>query len=183
MLLSTAVNFPSGHRRFGSDAERYTDLAWGRDDRPVTPDSDAKSISSEETFETDLIYPEEVRGVLLGEVEEVAHRLRKHNLYARTITLKIRSGDFKTITRSATLDTPTQQTQELWNIAKDVFDTWAQKSFHPVRLIGMAAKDFSTSPGQLPLFTDATSEKQTRLDQALDQITQKFGKSSIHRAK
>ena len=168
-------------RQFGGDAERYAQLARGQDERPVTTDDEAKSISQEQTFEVDLTWAEEVRHVLRGQVEEVAYRVRKHAFHARVVTLKLRSGDFKTITRSTTLEAPTDQTEVLWRAARELYDAWAERSFHPVRLIGMAAKDFSAGPGQLSLFADPASEKQSRLDKTLDQIRAKFGRETIRR--
>jgi DNA polymerase IV len=86
-------------RHLGCEAERYLNLAHGRDHRVVTPDRDAKSIGHEQTFEVNVADPEEIRGVLMEQVEQVACRLRRHGIQARGISLKIRYGDFTTITR------------------------------------------------------------------------------------
>jgi DNA polymerase-4 len=162
----------------GSDAERYVMLARGLDNRPVTPDREAKSISHEHTFGADLIDPAEVRKVLLDQVEQVGARLRKHNLKARGISLKIRYGDFKTINRSATLDSAIDATSELWAAALSLFDAWR---FEPVRLIGTAAERLSVGEGQLNLFTDPNQQRHQKLDAVADQINQKFGKRAIRR--
>jgi len=164
-------------RHLGSEAEWYLNLARGVDDRQVTPDREAKSISHERTFEADLIHPEEVRRVLLDEVEQVGWRLRKHGLHARGISLKIRFGNFETINRSRTLDEPTDSTAELWQAAREVSDAWR---FQPVRLIGMAAERLSRG-GQMGLFIDPHRERQRKLDSVADQINARFGKRSIRR--
>jgi DNA polymerase-4 len=171
-------------RRFGADeTEHFLRLAHGKDDRPVTPDRQAKSIGQEQTFGVDVADPQEVRAVLLEQVEQVARRLRKHGLRARAVTLKIRYGDFKTITRRATLADATDTTSPLWQAALSTFDTWAAKDFHPVRLIGMSASGLTEGAGQLELFRDPGEERRRRLDQALDRITGRYGRDAIHRAR
>jgi DNA polymerase-4 len=164
-------------RFFGSESQRYAQLAHGIDDRPVVPDREAKSISHEQTFEQDVIHPEQVRQVLLDQVEQVATRLRRHRLQARGVSLKIRFGEFQTISRSATLPAPTDATAELWGAAAGLFDAWR---FQPVRLIGMAAERLGAQE-QMPLFADPNREKQRRLDAAADRINQRFGKRAIRR--
>ncbi|MBI1373731.1 MAG: DNA polymerase IV [Phycisphaera sp.] len=171
-----------GH--FGNDGERYHRLAHGVDDRPVTPDHDAKSIGHEQTFGADLDDPADVRRILLDHVENVARRIRKHGLRARTITLKIRYGDFETITRSTTLDRPTDATDTLWAASRELFDKWATASFRPVRLIGMHASQLSRGDAgdeQLDLFDDGSGERKRQVDAATDRIVDKFGKGSIRR--
>jgi DNA polymerase-4 len=163
---------------FGADGRRYRDLAWGVDDRPVVPDREARSISHERTFETDVAEVDEVRRVLLDQVEQVARRVRKHGLKAGGVSVKIRFGDFQTITRSRTLDHPTDATAELWRAAASLLDAWP---FRPVRLIGMAAERMSRAAGQLPLFAEPGSDRQRRLDTVTDRINARFGTRAIRR--
>lgn len=170
-------------RHFGSDAARVRNLCFGIDDRDVTPDREAKSIGQEQTFETDLTDVEQVRHVLLGHVEQVARRLRRQGLAARGIGLKIRFGQFKTISRSATLDEPTDATQMLWDASRALFDGWASEDFQPVRLIGMHADRLeSASIEPQTLFPDQQVERHRKLDRALDKINARFGKTTIRRA-
>jgi nucleotidyltransferase/DNA polymerase involved in DNA repair len=169
--------------RFGEEGERYWRLAHGMDERPVVGDGEAKSIGHEQTFGIDLTDPEEVRGVLLGQVEAVARRLRKHGLRARSVHLKIRDGAFRTITRATTLNEPTDATRELWAVSRGIFDRWAGASFKPVRLIGMSASNLTGAPEQLGLFADRSREQQKRVDAALDTINAKFGKTAIRRGR
>jgi DNA polymerase-4 len=164
---------------FGSEADHYRRLARGLDDRPVVPDSAAKSIGHEQTFEVDVADPGAVRGVLLGQAEQVGSRLRRHGLLARGVSLKIRFGDFQTIGRSSTLSAPTDATGELWDAARGLFDRW---SFQPVRLIGVTAERLSTGPGQMELFADPERERQKKLDAVADRINARFGKRTIRRA-
>jgi DNA polymerase-4 len=163
---------------FGSEADRYYRLSRGLDDRPVVGDSDAKSIGHEQTFETDVADPAEVRTVMLDEVEQVGARLRRHGLSARGVSLKIRFGNFQTISRSATLPRPTDSTAELWDAARKLFDEWP---FQPVRLIGVTAERLSRGPGQLDLFADPHHDRRRKLDAVADQINTRYGKRSIRR--
>jgi DNA polymerase-4 len=165
-------------RHFGSEAERYFYLARGIDDRPVVPDREAKSIGHEQTFEIDLADADEVRRVLLDQVEQVASRLRKNHVHAGGISMKIRFGLFETISRSMTLSSSTAATNELWQAARRLFDNW---SFQPVRLIGITAERLTRGEGQSGLFADPQKDRQKKLDQVADQINEKFGKRAIRR--
>jgi DNA polymerase-4 len=165
----------------GDDFEHYLRLARGVDARHVTPDHQARSIGQEQTFGENLADPDAVRGVLLEQTEQVAARLRRHGMLARSVTVKIRFGDFETITRRTTLPQPTDVTADLWHAARDCFDKWAVGSFQPVRLIGMQAGQLSGQSDQLELFPDPRSQKLRNLDKAIDRINARFGKSALHR--
>ena len=168
-------------QHFGDAAEHFWQLASGMDDRPVIPESQAKSIGHEETFGVDLIHLDEIKRNLLGLVESVGRRLRRHKLLAQTVTLKIRFGDFQTITRARTLPHPTDLTSELWAASLALLDKWARESFAPVRLIGMQAGTLMQSGGQMLLFFDSTLEKQRNVDKAVDAINNKFGDGTLSR--
>ena len=166
---------------FGVHGQRIGQLSRGEDHRDVVPDAEAKSISHEQTFTTDVEEPEAVRTVLLGQAEQVARRLRKSGCCARTVTVKIRYGDFETITRSFTFGEPTDQTEELWQAGRDLFDRWVGASFQPVRLIGFGASQLTTTGDQLQLFTHKIDERHRALDRVTDSIQAKFGPGAIHR--
>jgi DNA polymerase-4 len=172
----------NARRILGDSGEHFRRLALGEDDRPVAPDGQAKSLGSERTFGADLAAPDAVRDVLLGQVEHVARRLRRHGLCGRTVTLKIRFGDYETITRSATLARATDSTDELWAQARETFDRWARDRFSPVRLIGVSIGNIERAgAGQLELFTAAEEVRRRRLDQTTDAIAEKFGREAIRR--
>src|SRR6185295_17261189 len=134
-----------------------------------------------QTFGVNLTDPEDVRAVMLEQSENVSARLRRHGLLAGGVTVKIRFGDFQTITRAKKLDALTDTTQPIWHAARELFDAWAA-DFKPVRLIGVTATRLSHGEGQLGLFTDPDAERQRRVDGAVDAITARFGKSAIGRA-
>lgn len=164
----------------GNDAGRLWSLSHGRDDRPVISDHEAKSIGHETTFETDVRDPDTVRDVLLSLTEQVATRLRRHGLRARGVSLKIRFGDFQTISRSATLTDASDVTVELWSCARRLFDEWS-RNFVPVRLIGVTAERLERGEGQLSLFSDAQRLRARKLDEVTDTIKNRFGKDLIRR--
>lgn len=167
--------------RFGDHAHHMMRLARGEDERPVVSDHEAKSIGQEQTFGQDVAEPDAVRAVLLEQVEQVARRLRKHQVFARCVTLKIRFGDFETITRSETRTFATQSTDELWVSASAIFDKWRSSAFRPVRLIGMTVSQLSGDEGQLDLYDNPDREKRKKIDEVSDKIVQRFGKASLHR--
>ncbi len=169
-------------RALGDAGEHYKQLAAGIDDRPVIPQSQAKSVGQEETFATDVADMEQLRGVLHDHVQRVARRLRAHGLLARTVTLKIRYGDFTTITRSTTLPAATDVTADLWTAATKVLDDWAAKDRRPLRLLGMTAHNLVPAQGQqMTLFEDAAKTKQRAVDGVVDKINQRLGKGSVKR--
>jgi len=173
--------------RFGEWGDRLADLARGLDDRPVTPDRDAKSVGHEQTFGEDLTEPGDARAVLLRQTEDVARRLRTHGLYARGVTLKIRFGDFTTITRAHPVpdgDAPTHATGTLWNTVRDAFERWRREGFRPVRLIGVTATHLTREPArQLGLFAERRDDRPAdALDRTTDAIEARFGKGAIRRA-
>jgi DNA polymerase-4 len=166
----------------GEHAGSLRALAFGRDDRPVVPEHQAKSIGHEQTFGEDLREPAMVRGILLEQVEQVGARLRQRGLRAGGVTLKIRFGDFQTINRSTALSPASDTTAELWRASRGLFDRWAGQSFRPVRLIGMAADRLRDDEGQLDLFGGGERRRQRHVDDVVDRITDRFGRSAIHRA-
>ena len=166
---------------FGEQGDRFWHLVRGFDDRPVVPDRAAKSISHEVTFPIDITDLDHLRAVVLNQTDHVAHRLRRHGLAARTLTLKIRSADFTTITRRATVRDPTDETDVLWQLASNLFTAWERHHPPPVRLIGVGVSQFtSCGDRQLGLFDEPNHDSQA-LDQAVDAIRDRFGDQAIRR--
>src|SRR5262249_43851166 len=99
---------------FDSAGEHYWRLAHGQDDRRVVPDREAKSISHETTFAEDIADIDVLHAWLVELAEQVGRRLRRHGLKGRTVEIKVRFADFRTITRSVTLPEPSDITQELF---------------------------------------------------------------------
>lgn len=152
-------------------------LAWNDDERTVTSDRAAKSISAEETFPDDVADGE----VLRGEVRHLAHRvgarLREGRLRGRTVTLKVRSGDFRTATRSATLEEPTDHDEELARAALDLLAS--VEAGAGLRLVGVGASNLQTDrfhQQRLP-FGSATDRRS--VDAAVDAVRERFGPGAL----
>ena len=170
------------HAVVGESAATLQHLAQGLDDRSVETEGRAKSISSEQTFAADIGEMEVLQQVLLEQVERVATRLRSQGLQAKTVTLKFRYGDFRTVTRRKTLDHATDLTQDFWQAAQAVFTRWRTSGRGRLRLLGFGVSGLSAGAGQLELFPDPQAQKLKRLDQAVDRIKERYGGTSIHRS-
>lgn len=170
--------------RFGEFGEHLARLARGEDDRPVHTDSGVKSISHEQTFEEDIGDAAAVRRVLLGQCEDVGRRLRGRGLRARTVTVKIRFGDFETVTRNESPGEAFDATGRIWDIASGLFDRWAATAFRPVRLIGVGVSHLTDASdgGQLGLFEVGEPAGRPEIDAITDAIAARHGKDAIRRA-
>ncbi len=167
---------------FGSQTQEILELANGIDNRKVESSGEAKSLSTEQTFAKDISERDTLLSILLNQVEDIAYRLRKNNLAARTITLKLRYSNFRTITRSVSFENPTNTTQILWEQAKQIFVNWHNKSAGALRLMGFGVSNLQKAgTGQLLLFTDPQQQKQEKIDNACDKIRDKFGENILKR--
>jgi DNA polymerase-4 len=168
---------------FGSWGEQLWELAHGIDDRAVVPDHKAKSLSHETTFTEDITDVEALRGWLLDLTRQVAMRLRTNHLRGRTVHLKIRFSNFRTITRSHTFPKATDVTQELWNAGAAMLTM--NLPFPPlgVRLLGFSVSGFDNAESrQADLFCEPENEKNVRLDTVSDWIQKRFGSAALTRA-
>lgn len=163
----------------GEGGESLWDMAHGIDDREVKPEREAKSIGREETFDEDLRSIEDAHAAMARLVEAVGTRLRAHGLSCRTVTVKIRSGDFTTVTRRVTLDAATDRTDVIWVTARDLLCRWAASGFVPVRLVGVSASALVAHADAAALFSDAGEERARRIDAARDAAVRKYGPGAI----
>lgn len=173
-------------QRFGEFGRRFFRLSRGLDDREVVPDRDARSMSHEVTFEYDVADPDVLRATLLDQIEHVAARLRRCERLARCVVLKVRTPDFDTITRRATLDEPADSTDVFWPVLRRLFGEWHADIRRPtspaVRLLGAGVTQLvSRRERQLSLFDQARHHRRRRLDRALDAIRERYGDQSIVR--
>ncbi len=156
------------------------DLANGIDPRQIEPDIGAKSISVEQTYETDLEGVEVIEAALLAHAQRLSGRLRRSGLSARTITLKTRYDDFSTVTRSQTLDGATDGSRDLYRIGLELLE--GVDVSRPVRLLGLGGSSLEESdePRQLG-FDD--SEEWDQVEEAIAQVREKYGDSAISPAR
>ncbi len=166
----------------GAGASLY-ELAWGRDYRDVTPDEPDKSISAAETFAEDLDDPDEILREFLRLIEKATGRMRARDLAAQTISIKVRFADFKTISRSKTVDLPVSGVQECYEVVKKLYLALKLDRAR-LRLVGVGLEnliDQSGAPQQLQL---GEREKGWReATEAIDRATARFGTGSVRPAR
>lgn len=177
---------------FGKHGVHVHRLANGIDDRQVVTDREAKSVSHETTFETNLTTREELLPQLLHLTEMVSARLRQSGFEGRTISIKVRYADFKTISRAFTLSTETSSTDEIWQVIKYRLLDKIEHINRGIRLVGVEVSHFSGQADngvqQIDLFSDSTivadnvaTKKESSIDNITDTINQKFGKDALCR--
>ncbi|RGP37356.1 DNA polymerase IV [Pseudotabrizicola alkalilacus] len=165
--------------RFGQMGDRLWHLARGQDSRRVSPDEKLKSISKETTFFEDTSDPDLLDGHLWRLSEQVSDRAKAKALAGRTVTLKLKKGDFQTVTRRHALSDPTQIADRIYRTARDLFDHSGIKG--PFRLIGvgisdLAPEDQADRSGDL---LDPDAGKRASAERAADAIRARFGKEAI----
>jgi DNA polymerase-4 len=156
------------------------DLANGLDPRPVEPDSEAKTVSVEETFSHDLEGRAVLEATLLSLAQRLSGRLRRAGLAGRTVTLKIRFDDFATITRSHTGETPHVGARDLYREAVALLGE--VDPARPVRLLGLGAGllQDAGSARQLEL---GTAEGWEKVEEAVMGVRERFGDDAVNRAR
>ncbi|MGB3955163.1 MAG: DNA polymerase IV [Brooklawnia sp.] len=150
------------------------ELAFARDDRPVQHVREAKSISVEDTFATDLVDPAEMVAVIERDAATVAERLRKTGLFTRTVSIKVRLGDFTTWTRSRTLDGATDSTERIRAVARGLLA--GLETPGGVRLLGVGVGNF-TAAAQEELFwaEDEPSSVDEQVVRSVPAMRRRFG--------
>ncbi|MGD1995253.1 MAG: DNA polymerase IV [Anaerolineae bacterium] len=136
---------------FGQRGEDLARRAQGIDNRPVITEHQRKSVSRERTFRRDLRQARALRRQLWRLSQGVTERLRRADLAAGTVAIKLRYADFTTLTRQMTLDVPTDDEHMIYQAALVLFDQTWQRG-RSVRLLGIAASHLSPPTGQLLLF-------------------------------
>ncbi|WP_114009054.1 DNA polymerase IV [Cohaesibacter intestini] len=166
-------------KRYGTMGLRLARLARGQDNRTVSADSETKSISSETTFNRDLSSADELLPILRRLSEKTAERAKKAGLAGRTITLKMKSAQFKSITRSRSLSDPTQLADKLYTIGKDMLlkELGEDKRF---RLIGIGLNELHDAAfADPPDLIDEQAGKRAEAEKAIDKLSAKFGSGMV----
>ena len=168
---------------FGRFTQKTRDRASGIDSRPVEPSRADKSISAEETFDTDLAEIPAMNCQLLRLSERTASRLRAKELVAGTVQVKIRQSDFSTFTRQRALRPPGNSTDQLYEAAKGLLADWLldNPGAH-IRLLGVGGSELARD-AQPNLFAPEVAAGGPQLDQTVDAIRDRFGKMSVGRAR
>ncbi len=186
-------------KRFGRSGGHLWELANAIDERAVTPDAPPKSVGAEETFDTNLTRPEDIRAALLAQTLAATGRLRRQGWLARTVTVKFRDHRFQTRTRARSLPRPTDLRDEFYRVVISIYEAEAE-SLGPMRLLGVTLSRLDRPgeaaevppPTQRTLFDlveepepppDLTADEKTaKLNRVLDQLTGRFGAGAVRPA-
>jgi len=164
---------------FGENGRDLWQHANGIDHRPVSTESETKSISQETTFNVDIRDEKTLEKTLREQAREVARQLRKNDLTGKTVKIKIRWPDFTTITRQVTMPTSTDSEDEIYRAAVKLMSA-VRKPNQTVRLLGVGVSGIGPPVRQLSLW-DAGSEKSRRLQEVVDELQEKYGKNVIRK--
>jgi DNA polymerase-4 len=184
--------------RLGERAGRWlAQRIHGRDDSPVLPRERQKQVSREDTFARDLADPQVLERELLRLAVRVSIDLRRQALRARTVTVKLRTNDFRTRTMQRTLPAPIETEGAVARVARTLLRALRRSQRAPVRLLGISLSHFEDEPGtgteQLGLFApapavasatehdakDADTPRDIALTRAMDRIRDRFGTGAI----
>lgn len=165
-------------KRYGAMGLRLAQLSHGQDARRVNPSAPMKSISNETTFFEDISNPKKLEEILWGLCENVSDRAKKSNLAGETVQLKLRTDQFKTISRSRTLADPTQLADKIFAHGADMLRK--EVGAHKFRLIGIGIAnlcdgDFADPPDLI----DRQGTKRAEAERAMDKVRGKFGRDAI----
>lgn len=159
----------------------FQDLARGADGREVEPQRPDQSISHEVTFDSDIGDGAELLAELQRQTESVAQRLRAQGLMARTVVVKIRDRDFRTVTRSRSLRACSSSTRTLYRMARALFENW--RSDHrttPLRLLGVGVTGLEPGgSGARAVGDNLDSRGEQDIDRVADQINRRYGDAGL----
>ena len=165
-------------RRYGTMGDRLYHLSRGEDVRRVDPDQDAKSVSAETTFDTDIASLDELVAVLRGLSEKVSARLKKSGIAGRTVVLKLKTQDFKLRTRNRQLGDPTRLADRIFQTGVELLRKETDGTRY--RLLGIGVSDLSDDDkADPPDLVDVQSRKRAMAEGAIDALRDKFGRKAV----
>lgn len=164
--------------RYGAMGKRLYRFSRAEDDRRVDPSSPAKNISAETTFNEDISDPERLSSELWLLTEKLSQRLKKAELGGGTITIKMKTRDFKTITRNQQLPMPTQLAEDLYSAGKVLLEKIADgRAF---RLLGIGVvKLVPASEADIPDLADPEKARRNKMEAAMDSLREKYGADAV----
>ncbi|MCD0415890.1 DNA polymerase IV [Rubrivivax sp. JA1024] len=164
-------------RQFGDEGRRLWRLARGVDDRKVVPDRGAKSISNETTFEDDIRDLATLEKILWRLSEKVSSRLKSAALSGSTITLKLKTADFRQRTRAQTIHAPTQMANRIFSVSREMLSKEVDGT--AFRLIGTGVSALTEQTG--PAEDDMLDRRSAHAERAIDDLRRKFGDAAVVR--
>jgi DNA polymerase-4 len=163
--------------RFGAYGLRLSQLSHGQDARAVDPDQVRKTISCETTFFDDLTAVSDLEDQLWPLCERVGRQARAGGVAGRVATLKLRTADFRIITRRRTLPVPIQTARTLFNVARELLA--AEAKGQPYRLIGAGLSDFVEAAEAESDFFGGEEKKTLTSEKAIDALRERFGSGAV----
>jgi DNA polymerase-4 len=153
------------------------DLAWARDARPVVPHQPAKSVGHEETYAHDHVSHDTLERELVRLADATAARLRAAGVAGRTVQVKVRFGDFRTITRSVTVPEPIDSGTDLTRAARPLLQ--AVDVAEGVRLLGVSVSSLGPATSRQLRLDDAGPSSWTDATRAVDEVRERYGAAAI----
>jgi DNA polymerase-4 len=168
--------------RYGATGLWLARMAQAQDSRPVDPGGEMKTISSETTFNSDLSSLAEMEAILWRQAERVSARAKNYGLAGRTVVLKLKTARFKLLTRSASLDAPTQLADKIYRVAQAALKREADG--RRFRLLGVGISNLSSAEeADQTNLLDPTSDKRAAAERAMDRIRAKFGGEAVNKGR
>jgi DNA polymerase IV len=158
-------------RRYGEEGRRLSRLARGLDERKVNAARETKSVSSETTFERDISDPRMLERVLWNLAEEVSARLKDKQLSGATVTLKLKTADFKIRTRAQSLESPTQLAGRIFAAARVLLERETDGT--RFRLLGVGVSAIASAVDADP--ADLVDGRAALAEHAVDHLRARFG--------
>ncbi len=170
-------------KKFGKHGLLMWEYSNGIDNSEVNYlEEKPKGIGNSVTLPRDICSKEEIEKVLLTLTEQVAYRLRRYNMYANVVNVQLRTKDFKDFSHQKKLISPTSNTKNIYDLAKELLNEMYKKGTF-IRLVGLRVDNLiEKDEMQLSLFTNEEDKKQEKLDKVVDELKNKYGYSSITRA-
>jgi len=165
-------------RRYGGEGQRLYRLAHGRDAREVDPVRERKSVSAENTFARDISSFRPLEKRLWAAAEEVSDRLKEKNLSGSTVTLKLKTADFRILTRSRSLESPTQLAGRIFSVSRELLAREINGTRY--RLLGVGVSALADGEDADP--ADLINQDATRraaAERAMDRVRGKFGHEAM----
>lgn len=170
-------------KKFGKHGIQMWEYANGIDNSEVNYKKEKpKGVGNSITLAQNITNIDKIEEIILALTEQVTYRLRKYDLLANTVSVQLRTDDFKDKTHQGKLICPTSSTKEIYMRAKELVEEMYLSTV-PIRLIGLRVDNLEEKENaQLSLFNDNEANKQEKLDTAIDKIKEKYGYHSITRA-
>lgn len=163
---------------FGKQGKEIYDRIRGIDDRPVISHRDIKSIGRELTLDKDTKDKDFIRKMVFEFCKEISRTLNRKNLYGRTVTLKIKTSSFRTMTRSKTVEEYIRDIHELYEIVDKIIQEIEFRE--NIRLIGVSVSNLAQHPvKQVSMFEKQNANRLKKIDELVLDINEKMGDDTL----